>query len=61
MALYTFKCDSCARIFDLFIRMGTVTLPCPHCKDGQAEKQPSAPSFSIKGYSAANGYSGGSR
>jgi putative FmdB family regulatory protein len=57
MPLFTFKCGYCGQSHDRFI--GSSQPPTiQYCLCGHPmTKQPSAPAFAIKGYSAANGYS----
>jgi predicted nucleic acid-binding Zn ribbon protein len=63
MPLFDFKCPSCGTVREVLIISEEIPLPvCVH--DGvkwMMLRQPSAPAFHIKGYSAANGYTGTTR
>jgi putative FmdB family regulatory protein len=60
MPTFDFKCPKCGHKWEanVFIPVNDAVIQptCPQCK-GEGEKQPSAPSFIIKGFSAKNGYS----
>lgn len=63
MPTYDFKCPTCGEVVEIRVSSwhqataNDPAPPCPWCKDGTAMvKLASAPSFQIKGFSAANGY-----
>ncbi len=49
-------CPWCHKRFELTDKQARASAACPDCGT-DAEKQPCAPSFTIKGYNARNGYS----
>lgn len=62
--LFDYKCQNCgAQVSDVIVRTPHhehVSIACPSCKKiGSLQKLPSKSNFSIKGFNAANGYSGG--
>lgn len=61
MPFFDFACPNCNRVIEVFLvrNMPDAALPvCKYC-DVAMQRQPSAPSFAIKGYNAANGYAKG--
>lgn len=56
MPNYDFKCPKCGHRFEQNVPAESKAVFCPRCHD-VAKKQPSAPAFHIRGYSAKNGYS----
>ena len=63
MPQYDFKCPTCNEVVEIRVSSWHLATanesapPCPWCKDGTVMiKQPAAPNFQIKGFSAANGY-----
>jgi len=61
MPLFDFVCEQCGRKrFDALLPNGNVPVLCPATlSHGPMKRLPSAPSFTIKGFSEANGYNGG--
>lgn len=63
MPTFDFKCPKCKHLWEANITfvdsefVGWKAPKCPEC-GGLGDKQPSTPSFIIKGFSAKNGYSG---
>ena len=60
MPVWNYQCSRCGDTIELKYRnleqADEDTVRCQKCF-GQMERQPSAPSFTIKGYAASNGYS----
>lgn len=58
MPTYTYACNICSHSFDLVtsIRDRDNRPPCPECTSRATVRLSAAPSFSIKGFNAANGY-----
>ena len=54
MPRFDFRCRECKNVFEEKT-VHSLSM-CPKC-GALADKQPAAPAFSIKGYSAKNGYS----
>ena len=62
MPLFDYKCPWCDHIDrDVLEPAETLWRWCKSCHEEYMERMPSAPAFSIKGYSAANGYSKGAK
>lgn len=55
MPNFDFKCESCGHVFETMTESGRGYTNCHKC-GLTAHKQPSAPSFRVKGYNAENGY-----
>lgn len=60
MPLFDYKCPRCgtAREYLEWKASATYTRLCPRC-DAPMERQPPAPNFTVAGFNAKNGYSGG--
>lgn len=58
MPTYSYACNVCGHHFDRVVRVADRDEPaaCPECRTVPATRLSSAPSFSIKGFNAANGY-----
>jgi putative FmdB family regulatory protein len=61
MPIYTYRCDKCGSSYELLGKMEVedpkdFTPECFMC-GAALRKVPSAPNFTVKGYSAKNGYS----
>lgn len=62
MPLVDYECNECGHEQkDVWIQNYAMEVnqrrECPYCKDVVMAKKASAPSFTVSGYSAANGYS----
>lgn len=62
MPRHDYRCPVCQRVQEVYDPMGLpdylIDLRCGTCPGSPSlEKLPSAPNFTIKGYSAKNGYS----
>ena len=55
--LRDFKCDKCGTVQKDKLTSDSREWPCPYCERGRMVQLPCAPAFSVKGYSAKNGYS----
>jgi len=62
MAIYEFRCEDCMKLVkkSLPISSNQKTVRCEYCS-GDAKRQISVSNFSIKGFSAKNGYSKGEK
>ncbi len=57
MPTYDFRCRDCRQVFEEKVSVETDLLPCPRQEcQGVADRLPSAPGFSVKGFNAKNGY-----
>lgn len=56
MPIFNFKCEQCGQIVERHVSASVKVEQCKKC-GGVSEKQPSAPSFVVKGFNALNGYS----
>lgn len=64
MPLYDFVCSNCgSKVSDVLVSKPhheNTSMACPHCKKiGGLQKLPPRANFSIHGFNAKNGYSGG--
>lgn len=64
MPFFDYECAECNYLqTDVWVQNHAVEVnrkrECPYCKDAMMSRKPSAPAFSVTGFSAANGYSGG--
>ena len=57
LPMYNFRCGVCGHVFERLVPFDTRIAHCPECHE-PAERQPSAPAFTIGGWNAANGYAG---
>lgn len=53
--LWDFKCPACGRVVEMNVKTPNAEVICFNC-DGIMERQLSAPSFNVQGYSYKNGY-----
>lgn len=57
MPRYDFVCPNCHCTFERQVAGSCYVVPCPHC-EYVARRQPCAPAFTVKGFSAKNNYAG---
>lgn len=62
MPLYDFKCPECGALREVLVLRFDVPVTCHMHGEGRSvtmERMPSAPAFTVLGFSEANGYNGG--